>query len=157
MLEIKRTAPNPKFPRYLGTVGQISLDKDSFLYTLESPWNPTKTNPNGIVGVSCIPAGEYQLTIEKSPLNDAYYIFLVNPSLGVDLKTISKANNRAGHCFMPGGRNSDNYGRFILIGTSINQSSMETVSLDGGQEAHDRLMKYMKANNITSAKIGWKQ
>lgn len=69
---------------YLGrdcTVGKLAISGESF-DTMERPWVPTTDAPCGRKGVSCVPAGTYQLVRHNSEAHPNTFA-LVNPDLWV--------------------------------------------------------------------------
>ena len=148
--------------RKYGVHGRMVLNHEKIggekvIYTLESPWNPNKDEPNGILGLSCVAPGNYNLSIEQSPVNKRYYPFLVNESKNVCLKSKVKAHDKTGHAFVD--YESFNpleiYGRFILCGTSYRFDPKGYYAPVYGEEAVSIIKAYIEATGDKSLTISW--
>lgn len=148
--------------RKFGVHGRILLDHESIqgqktIYTLESPWNFNKDEPNGILGVSCVPSATYTLSIEQSPLNHKYYPFLVNEKMGICLRAKNNAKDKTGHAFV----DFDNmdpreiFGRFILCGLGYRYDSKGYFIPTQTEEAVNILNTYIRESGDTSLTISW--
>lgn len=148
--------------RKFGVHGRINLKHDSIggekiIYTLESPWNTNKDEKNGILGISCVAEGTYNLVLEKSPVNQRTYPFLVNESLGVCLKAKNNAFDKTGHCFVDfdGYNPQEVYGRFILCGTSYRFDPKGYYAPIYSGDAVRVLNTYIKETGDNSLTISW--
>ena len=98
---LERMKQNSSIRREFGVHGKITLKfrdgPSKTIFTLESPWDFNQDEKNGIVGLSCINEGGYQIHLEESPLYNIKLPFLVNPSLNVQLRTKVNAIDRCGH------------------------------------------------------------
>lgn len=148
--------------RKYGVHGVVRLDHPSVgsktIYTLESPWNTNKDEPNGILGLSCVAPGAYQLSVEKSPVNSKEYPFLINPSLNVCLRAKVKSFDKTGHCFVDheNFNPEEIYGRFILCGTSYKYNSKGYYSPIESDSAVAILNKYIRESGDNQLSIRWR-
>ena len=157
---LERLRQNPGIKREHGVHGRILLqtEKDStYIYTLESPWDFNKDEPNGIVGISCINEGDYKISIEKSPIDNLEYPFIYNPKLNVQLRNKEKAIDRTGHAFV---HKTDAgldkiYGRYILIGAHIRYDPTQRYEPINGGLAMRFLLDYIKETKDTNLTIKW--
>lgn len=148
--------------RKFGVHGRMILDHKSIggkvvIYTLESMWDKNNDEPNGIVGRSCVSQGSYTVHVEKSPLNNREYPFLVNESLGVCLRTKLKSTDRTGYCFYDEDINNpiDIYGRFILCGTSYQWKNAGFYMPTNKEEAVSIINKYVKETGDNNVRVRW--
>ena len=148
--------------RKYGVHGRMVLNHESIggektIYTLESPWNSNKDEPNGILGLSCIAAGNYNIYVEQSPVNNRYYPFLVNESKGVCLKSKVNAHEKTGHAFVDfeSADPLETYGRYILCGTSYRFDPKGYYAPEYAEDAVSTIIKYIEATGDKSLTISW--
>lgn len=158
---LERLKQNSAIRRQFGVHGRIRLrfkdGKEAFIYTLESPWDYNHDEPNGIVGLSCIKDGVYQLSIEESPVHKIKLPFLVNPQNGVQLRQKNAATDRCGHafCHIVDRDIYSIYGRYILIGADTRYNSQGFYEPIEGYKAYTLLMKYLEETGDKEVKITW--
>lgn len=158
---LERLKQNSAIRRQFGVHGRIKLvfkdKKEAYIYTLESPWDYNEDEPNGIVGLSCIKEGVYQLSIEDSPVHKLKLPFLINPKTGVQLRQKSEATDRTGHafCHIIDGDIYSIYGRYILIGADVRYNNQGFYEPIDGYKAYNLLMKYLEESGDREVKITW--
>lgn len=161
MMLLERLKQNSAIRRQFGVHGRILLrfndGKQAYIYTLESPWDFNQDEPNGIVGLSCIKDGSYQIQIEESPVHKIKLPFLVNPSNGVQFKQKVNATDRCGHafCHIIDKDIYSIYGRYILIGADTKYNNQGFYEPVDGYKAYSLLMKYLEESGDKEAKISW--
>ena len=147
--------------RKFGVHGRALIKSDKFgermIYTLESPWNYNKDEENGIVGLSCIAQGSYNLTVEKSPIDGKEYPFVFNEKFNVCLKAKVNVIDRTGYCFYPGdGMDPMNiYGRHILCGTKLEYRSQGYYLPTFGNDAISLINAHIKESGDKKITIKW--
>lgn len=148
--------------RQYGVSGIIKLNHKSIggavnIYTLESPWNDSKDEPNGKLGLSCVNSGNYTISIEISPVDNKEYPFIFNENLNVCLRSKINAIDRTGHAMYSydGFNPLEIYGRFILVGTGQNYNPSGFVQPISGDQALAILKTYIKESGDTSLTIRW--
>lgn len=148
--------------RKYGVAGIITINDKSIggkrhIYTLESPWNDSKDEPNGILGISCVNEGTYSISIERSPVDGKEYPFIFNESLNVCLKSKVKATDKTGHCFVgyDGYSPLNIYGRFILCGTDVLYNPSGYFQPTNSEQALAILLTYIKNSGDNSLTIRW--
>lgn len=154
----------PNLPRKYGVHGIIYLNHKSIggsrvIYTLESFWEPTKDEPNGALGRSCVNEGSYTVSVEESPVTNKKYPFIFNESLGVALRNKNNANNKTGHALVDLDVPDplEIYGRFIVIGRTIEYDPRGFYYPQRREEAVDMLNRYIEASGDKKLIIGWKK
>lgn len=158
---LERMKQNSSIRREFGVHGKITLKfKDGSsktIFTLESPWDFNQDEKNGIVGLSCVNEGSYQIHLEESPLYNIKLPFLVNPSLNVQLRTKVNAIDRCGHalCHINDIDCFSIYGRYILIGSQLRWRSSGFYEPVEGQIAYQNLMSYLEESGDRELVVKW--
>lgn len=158
---LERQKQNIRIRREFGVHGRIILNfKDGTqrtIYTLESPWDFNKDEPNGINGLSCINEGSYKIVLEDSPVHNTKLPFLVGENLGVQLKAKVNATDRTGHalCHINDIDCYHIYGRYILIGSKTQYHNKGLFEPIEGGIAYKWLMQYLEESGDKELVIKW--
>lgn len=158
---LERLKQNSSIKRKFGVHGRIKLKlkdgSEKMIYTLESPWDFNEDEKNGIVGLSCVNEGSYDIIIEESPVMGIKVPFIVNPSLNVQLRQKDNAIDRTGHALVP--KNDIDvfhiYGRYIIIGSDILRHNEGFYEPTDGTIALSYLMEHIKESGDNKLVIKW--